>query len=98
MVTDEDFDKLMAHVENLTKDVMGLRKREILTQSAFMVLKELSISRLMTERSLTQEEAEKVFHDSVEQKYEAKILQIGDYAPEFARAIDMHQNREDDWL
>lgn len=63
MVTDEEFDKLMAHVENLTNDVMWLRKREILTHSGFMVLKELAISRLATDESLSLEEAEKLFHD-----------------------------------
>ena len=98
MVTDKEFDMLVAQVKNLAADVMELRKREILTHSSFIVLKELAISKLMTDQSLSQEDAEKIFHDSVAKKYEAKILQIGDYAPEFARAIDMHQNREDDWI
>ena len=97
-MNDEEFEKLMSHLRSLTEDVMGLRRREILTHAAFSVLKELAISRLVADRSLSHEEAEKIFNDSVEKKYEAKILRIGDYAPEFARAIDLHRHREDEWL
>ena len=96
-MNNEEFEKLMGLVRSLTKDVMGLRRHELLTHAAFSVLKEIAISRLAVDRLLSQEEAEKVFHESVDKKYEAQILRIGDYDPELAKALDMHQHREDEW-
>ena len=97
-MNDEEFTKLMEILKTLKDDVRSLQSHEVLTRAAFLVLKDLAIAGLARDRDLPAEKAEKVFHDSLAKKHEELILRIGDYHPEFARSIDLHKNREDDWL
>ena len=94
----EEFDTLLKVLKELKEDVFRLQKHEVLMRAVFLALKDLAISNLAEDRNIPSEEAAKAFHVSVDLKYEELILRIGDYAPEVAKALDMHQNREGDWL